>query len=94
MTYLKIVIYIKYIFSVNKVAMTSTFKRPDKFHNSELSIPQQSIRVTDISNKQTKKSSKVLKIMKLSVIKKQKTNAIELKDTNETNCALRFSLLS
>ncbi len=52
--YLKIVIYIKHIFSVNNVAMTSTFTFRDEM-SLIFSIPQQNTRVTNISKKQNKK---------------------------------------
>ncbi len=51
---LKIVIAIKYIFSVNNVAMKSTFLRP-ACQISQFSISYQNTRVTNISKKNKKK---------------------------------------
>ncbi len=60
---LKIVISIKYIFSVNNVAMKSTFLRP-ACQISQFSISYQNTRVTNISKKKKKNT-----IIHLSVIK-------------------------
>ncbi len=58
---------------------------------SQFSIPQQNTRIDNISlKKQQKRSSKLLTIIKLPVIRKAKECKRIKKDTNETNCSLSF----